>query len=133
MISTILVIVLLGCITSYFAKERGRDPVLWFFIGALFGLLGLFALFILPNPSQEEVKSDEGILATELLPDPLDKQWYYLDEANGQHGPMGISELKTCWKAKTINSMTYVWCEGMQNWRTVSEISGMEERMKYEV
>ena len=38
---------LMGGICAYQAKQRGRNPLAWFAIGLLFGILGLILLFLL--------------------------------------------------------------------------------------
>ena len=45
----IVVWLALGGVCSYYAKERGRNPIGWFIIGLVFGLLGLITLFLIPN------------------------------------------------------------------------------------
>lgn len=42
----ILIPVLFGCLTAYLAEKRGRSKAWWFWVGALFGLLGFFILLL---------------------------------------------------------------------------------------
>ena len=52
-VATFIVIVV-AFATSYFAKERGRNPLIWFCMGLLFSMMGLLALFLLPKVEGEK-------------------------------------------------------------------------------
>lgn len=134
MMLTVIIFLLLGSLTAYLAQQRGRDPYLWFVIGGLFGLLGLLALFILPQAETSE-KETKQITPTQVaalvepVSDPLNAQWYYLDGNNHQQGPMGIRALKQKWSEEGIDMETLVWCEGMDYWKRIGEVANLEERM----
>jgi hypothetical protein len=38
-----------GVVTALAAKARGRDPVVWLFIGAIGGLFGLIAVLLMKD------------------------------------------------------------------------------------
>ena len=44
-----------GFITSTVARDRGRDPVVWYCVGSLFGILGIIAAFIVPKVEASRV------------------------------------------------------------------------------
>ena len=44
--TTLLVSSAAGLISGYLAYRRGKNPILWFLVGALFGLFGVFGLGI---------------------------------------------------------------------------------------
>lgn len=128
---------LFGGAASYFAGQRGRDPFAWFFIGMLLGILGLLLLFLLPtvtSPEEAATKEDsvekpkelqEGNMSTFRL-----KEWYYLNDSREQKGPNPYSELKGMWNLKKITDQTYVWCEGMENWKKIAEIPELKEALE---
>jgi hypothetical protein len=100
-------ILMIGWVTSYFAKKRGRNPVTWFFIGAFFGLLGLLALFLMPAIKiQKEVLvpvvghgqqqfTPEFTQFTPVVTDEFaGKEWFYLDEHLKHQGPFSQAALQ---------------------------------------
>ena len=40
---------LCSCVLPYFAHQKGRNPVIWFFIGLLLGLIGCLIVWCLPK------------------------------------------------------------------------------------
>ncbi len=51
------------------------------------------------------------------------KNWYYLE--NGvQRGPVTESELPVLFQIGTIGPQTYLWCEGMPEWKKHAELLG---------
>lgn len=53
--SAAALIVSLVCALSaaFFAQDRGRDPLNWYFIGLFLGIFGIVALFFLSNKGAE--------------------------------------------------------------------------------
>lgn len=134
---------LFGGATSYFASKRGRDPFAWFLIGMVLGVLGLLLLFILPvvNGASEE----EDVVAKEYgasVPDQASekegvdfssyrmKQWYFLNSKREQMGPSPYSVLRDMWNSKKIDPQTFVWCEGMPEWKRIIEIPQLKEGLE---
>lgn len=141
-IVTLIVWIALGVITANLAKQRGRDPFIWFFIGTVFGLLGMLLLFILPNLSSEEVKKTEKtddnvvlpVIVEELPLEPSQlfqlKDWFCIDSTTkGQLGPMSFDALKGLWKKEKVVPGTYVWSEGMSEWQPVENVKNLEEAL----
>lgn len=132
---TVILWILMGGATSYFANQRGRDPFAWFLIGMLLGLLALLLLFLLPAIDQAEDERDgevevEGI--AELQPGEVNesyrfKEWFYLDNHNKQLGPLSFQAFKKDWLQGKISEQTFVWSEGMENWRKVQDLPGFKE------
>ena len=119
---------LFGMLTSYLAQARGRNPLVWFFIGAGFGVFGILALFFFPVEKEEPKKAfvDEITVVPEpVLPD----RWFYLDEQHAQYGPVTLAALQVLWKEKKISASTMVWCEGMQEWKRVGELESLLKRL----
>lgn len=142
-ILTVCLWLFVGWLTSYFAKQRGRDEMTWFIIGMFLGIIGLFLVFILPSiKSQEEALKIEGenALSAAIPPPSLlekealegaptivlnewqDKDWYYLDDKNKQQGPVFYTTLKRILSRGQLLSDALVWSEGMSEWKRVSDL-----------
>jgi hypothetical protein len=128
----------MGGISAYFANQRGRDPRIWFMVGALFGLLGLLLLFILPSlkkDTPEEVNaalqaSQEFQAIQSIEKEYLSKEWFYLDQDEKHHGPLSFKALKDLWGKTEISASSLVWSEGMKEWQSVSNLPNFEELLK---
>lgn len=53
-----------------------------------------------------------------------ERQWYYTAD-NQQQGPVAESELKRLFAVGQISANTYVWSDGMTDWRRAAEIPGL--------
>ena len=114
---------LAGLISAYIAQRRGRNPYFWFGIGFLFGLIGVLAIFIIPNPKR--VQREEVTTQSEPKPyidGPIDRFWYYLDGSRQQQGPMSHDALTEAWKRGKITISTLVWYEDLANWTELQEL-----------
>lgn len=124
-----------GGAASYFAGQRGRDPFAWFFIGMLLGILGLLLLFLLPPLSSS---SQGGVPEEIAVEKPKEeswtgirlKEWYFLDSEHKQVGPNPYSALRDMWISKKISDQTYVWCDGMENWKKIGEMPELKESLE---
>lgn len=108
----------MGGAGAYLAKQRKKDPVLWFFIGAFFGLLGVLYLYFFAKPTQKKIVAPlvqhPPVRQVPLAPQ---KYWYYLDQENQQFGPMSYDALNQAWKDGKVSVDTYVWNEDLENWK----------------
>lgn len=107
-----------GIISAYVAAKRGKNPYLWFALGCLFGILGIFAILVAFPPKRKPAATKQP---TWRIDGPTDKFWYYLDPANQQHGPMSRDALTIAWKSGKLTPTTYVWHEDLPNWKTLQE------------
>lgn len=126
-----------GAATAYFAKQRGRDPTIWFLIGTFFGILGLIFVFILPA-----IKPEEGSAGGEaLLPDEKAlsqlphhdyaiKEWYYYDAQKQRIGPISFNDLKVRWTDAAITLESYVWSDGMSDWKPLKDVPDLLEHLQ---
>lgn len=139
---SVLLWLIIGAICSRTAKQRGRSPSLWFFLGILLGVIGLIILYILPPkkivlataPSSPPlspplIEDTPSLARTESAPETT-ILWYYLDEGNKQFGPMSFHALQTAWDEDQITSTTYVWNEQMENWKTLGEIPDLLDKVR---
>ena len=116
---------LIGGLSAYLSYRRGRNPYLWFFIGFLFGIFGIMAIFFAPLTKKK--KGVASLQPTEIKPipkiaGPKDKFWYYLDPSNQQQGPMSHDALTLAWKEGRIVPTSYVWNEELTDWKPLQEL-----------
>jgi uncharacterized RDD family membrane protein YckC len=57
-------------------------------------------------------------------PNPNAMNWYYLDNGT-QRGPITDAEFAPLAQEGVINASTYLWCEGMADWKTYGELAGV--------
>lgn len=141
--STVLTIVLwmlMGVATAYWAYQRGRDPYIWFAIGIFFGVLGMLVLILLPPIKNEEetavgLENDARIqrkeqhiqdhleVAQDLQPQSVEvKEWFYLDKRRDQKGPFSFYVINELWEGKDLTPASLVWAEGMPEWKKIQDI-----------
>lgn len=127
--SVIIICLLLGWVTSYYAQKRGRDPFIWFIAGYFFGLLALLLLFILPAVpiSPQKNESSDDTLKIAYVPENFAGDWFYVDNEKAQQGPVTFERLQELWQEKVIQHQTYVWRENMPNWQFIKDIPGLQE------
>src|SRR5579872_2393296 len=107
----------IGTLSAYLAYRRGHNPYIWFFVGFIFGLLGVFAIFFAPLSKTRRQKSARQLNEPEPYIDgPIDRFWYYLNKERKQQGPMSHNALSQAWKKGEIAHSTLVWHEDLPNW-----------------
>jgi uncharacterized membrane protein YhaH (DUF805 family) len=52
-------------------------------------------------------------------------QFYYLDGARSQQGPVAVAEIERLARSGAIRRDTLVWCAGMPDWRPASQVNGL--------
>lgn len=88
-----------------------------------FGIFGLLALFLFPKEQSKPLGEEITVLPViEPMKPELATQWFYLDEMHVQKGPIALSELKELYKNQVISDKSYVWSEGMQQWKTLAAL-----------
>src|SRR5438876_8315312 len=55
-------------------------------------------------------------------------EWYYVDEAGGQQGPISKDELQDLWKRGDVDDTSYVWNPRMTSWQAISSLSEFAAR-----
>jgi len=114
----------MGAISAFTAWKRGKNPYLWFFLGAFFGLIGLIFLFFSPKARRaQKAKADPNTIdVTPQLDDTFKhKLWYYLDKANHQVGPMSFEALSKAFREGKVQKTSYVWNDALDEWQHLSE------------
>lgn len=133
---TVALWILMGTATSYFANQRGRDPFAWFLIGMLLGVLGLLLLFLLPPAAPKEEQEEFEVEEFSREPSKIEpqesyrfKDWFYLDDKNQQLGPLTFQNFRKIWEQGKVSESTFVWSEGMTNWRKIQDLPGFLETL----
>lgn len=116
-----------GFISAYLAHRRGKNPIIWFLVGCLFGLFGIFA-FLFFTPKKRQTQSSPVVEAQPYLFGPSDKFWYYLDAANTQVGPMSYDGLSNGWKQGKIPVNSLVWHEELTDWTPLQDLIRIESK-----
>lgn len=128
-----------GCLSffcSYQAFKRGKNPIVWFLVGILCGLIGLGILYFFqfalqakqkkaPHPSStvdESTRHEEKENNAFLL-------WHYLGREKKAEGPMSFQALEEAWQKKRIDSSTYVWNETMVDWERIYQIPHLMNKL----
>lgn len=145
MYTTIFLAVIIGIITGYLASYRGRNPYIWFCIGILFGMIGLLFLFLLPAVGEEEELSEEEVEGLEpvegivmnhrqelnrLREQFLKTDWYYLDNSHNQSDAISFDDLRMFWIKGSVKDATFVWSEGMEDWKRIQELPDLRNCLK---
>jgi hypothetical protein len=58
--------------------------------------------------------------------------WYYLNKEGKQQGPVELRELKEFFKGEQIRATTYVWHEGMADWKKIAELPWLKQELGLE-
>ncbi|NGX54486.1 MAG: hypothetical protein KR126chlam2_00097 [Chlamydiae bacterium] len=119
-----------GILSSHLAKKKGRNPRIWFFIGLLFGAFGVALLYLLPL--FEKLKAKKAVVQPKPLPPQSQRRefWYYLDTTHKQQGPVDFDHLTKVWKSQKIADHSYLWTDGMGDWKKLSELPDLLQDFK---
>lgn len=141
---------IIACCTAYYAQKQGRNPGLWFFLGAALSLFAPLILYLLPPVNNQNgiqsrsttpaSKSDISLqLPVSSLTEEAEKSnatdaaeeklWYYLDKNHCQIGPVSIIALRDSWKSGNLQTSDYVWSEGMPEWEKIANLSLLKEAL----
>lgn len=131
MILIISLWILFGAASAYYGQIKGRDPILWFVLGALFGVISLIILFFLPTLEPKEEPIEEQVIAEEPLLNTFKsirlRDWFYIDNDQKQQGPVTFTLLRRKLYDGTLNNSTLVWSEGMEGWSPANSIEELKD------
>lgn len=126
----ILCWILVGWACSLIAEKKGRDPIVWFYLGVFFSFIALLILYFLPAYKKPK---------TSPKPEPIDHKepitnecWFYLNQDHDQVGPVPLQQLKSLWKEGILGSESYVWSEGMKKWDRIISLSLLHQTLTEE-
>jgi hypothetical protein len=124
-INLVLFWIFFGFWSSYLAKKKERNPTLWFGLGILLGVVGVILIAILPKPVKKMLRRPVVVEPMKEL--PLPKIWFYLDRERKAQGPYTTLELKNA--LDRLNQTTFMWCEGMENWKKMKELPELQKEV----
>ena len=130
---SILTWIFFGCAAALWSKSRGRSPLAWFFIGAVFGIFGLILLFFLPAVVPQAKEVDEEIMEMkpavqeEFLPA---SDWFYLNEKKNSCGPVGMREMKELWGKGSLTNRSWVWHESIVDWKRIDSVQNLIQTLE---
>lgn len=55
--------------------------------------------------------------------------WYYLDPTHSQQGPFEFLDLAKLRKEEHLSERSFVWGEGMKEWKQLSELPHLTQEM----
>ena len=142
--SAAVIWVIIGLISAFIARKKGRNPFLWFVIGTFFSILGLLFLILLPKEKTPEEKSalapvrsmnsESALPAEEGFHDPTppakrikpntDLAWHYIyekDDVIEVRGPFFIDQLRKELISNRLSTETYVWNDELLDWTQLKE------------
>lgn len=122
---------IIGLLSALFAKERGRDPYAWFFIGMLGGIFALIALFLLPTLKPQDTTVID-VKAERLPPQHTfgDHDWFYLDSTRNNVGPLPFYEMQNLFEEGKIGATTLIWNQNETEWKKVEAFPGLLEALR---
>jgi hypothetical protein len=122
--------IIMGTLCAILAISRERSAIVWFFVGAFLGWIGLLLIFILPplnkelvskpmpdvvEPSVEEKKEPESSLEKT-------DNWFYLDQKKEVCGPFSVQMIKEKWNKGDLSENSWVWNEMIIEWKKISQV-----------
>lgn len=130
---SLFVILIVALLTALFAKERGRDPYIWFGLGLLGNIFALLLLFILPDLLETSAKKGPktiDIVATPLYPEFEKYDWFYLDSERKTTGPLPFDKLKGLFQKNSLTESSLVWNEGQTEWLQINKVPRLLDALK---
>lgn len=115
-----------GMLSAHFAKQRGRNPKLWFCLGVVLGLLGVFLAFFAPKKAEPPI--EQPIVAPPISKE-FDIPWFYLDTKTSPIGPIFFLQLNALWQEKTLTENSYVWNQQMEGWKKIATVPELHKEL----
>lgn len=130
----ICIVALIGALAAKMAKNKGRDPVIWFWLGALFGLIAIAVLYFLKDLSKEE---KGALTALEESSAPVDEEkkldsvgvWFILDKKRAPMGPFSFEDIRSMFKEGSLNASSYLWHEAWAEWKRASDVPELNKAL----
>lgn len=131
-----------GFVCMNVAKKRGRDPRAWYALGLFFSIFALAFLLLVPskkmvlaaaqaNEQKEQNTKDKEEELKNSFNNTLEaRKWYYLDTNNKQIGPVDFTTIKEGKLKGLISSSTYLWSEGMLDWKKFDNLSYLRTELE---
>lgn len=131
-----------GFVCMSVAKKRGRDPRAWYALGLFFSIFALAFLLLVPSKKMmdaaenakkledQNLKAKEEKLKIAYNSTLENRKWYYLDTDHKQIGPVDFKTIKDGKLSGLIKSSTYLWSEGMLDWKKFDHLSYLRTELE---
>lgn len=105
------------------AQKKGKHPLIWGIIGFSLSIFGII-LFLLQDYFDRKKAKKIKVLEKKqsLEPPPVEDFWYYVDSGCHKIGPVKLRDLENAWEKSNINENSYIWKNGMPEWKKIKEI-----------
>lgn len=104
----LIILIVIATINAYISILKGFKWPTWFILTLLLGPLVTIILYF----SKKKKTSLE-----ESFTIPRDGLWFYLTKDSKQIGPISSYRVEELFEIKELSHDTYVWKEGMQEWK----------------
>ena len=142
--SALFILFTIAIISAYIAKQKQRNPFLWFFFGL--STIGLFILIFLPQKTKpssrkqpqlikeqinENMQKQSTVLPKNFTPSPSimhriphdpSIDWFFINNDLKFIGPLKLPLLRKTLIEKNLGAQTYVWCEEFDDWKQISSL-----------
>ena len=118
-------VAVVGVIASRMAKLKGRDPVMWFWLGVLFGLIALIVLYFLKDLKSSKESPEVHVVEEKKLDSA--GVWYFLDQKQSPAGPFSFDDIRAMFKEGSLSTSSYLWYEEWTDWKLASDVPGLEK------
>ena len=115
-------LVLIGTLTSRLAKQKGRDPVMWFWFGVMFGLIAVLILYFLKEEKEPELASPKVEMDSSGI-------WFILDKETPL-GPFSFEDIQKKFQEGTFTMSSYLWHEQWSDWKRASDVPDVASQLK---
>lgn len=129
-IISIIINLIFGVWAYRLAQSQGRNPWVWFALGAFFGFWGLIILLFLPEPPLQKLPINSSKKSSLSLEESLffdskencNQLWYFLNENHQSEGAFSFQKIRELYENKTIHSLTYVWNTTFSGWQRLKDV-----------
>lgn len=123
----VIICTLCGYLSFRAAQKKKMNPWFGFFVGSLFGLLGLIVIYFFPQkkpslelPQKSPFTEKQNIFFNN--PAFQEKLWHYVGKNKEVSEAISLYKMKSEFQKGKITMDTYIWTEAMSDWKKVKEL-----------
>jgi GYF domain 2 len=77
------------------------------------------------------IQSVNKHLKIELISEQDAYEWYIIDpQEKKPTGPLSVRDIEVMWETNTINSQTFIWKNGMTDWKRIFQIEELKSKIE---